>query len=124
MSVKDEGIKNINKYSGECNFTKKDCEEAISHIIKIIDKNLKDFTYKFPPPASKNLVYEPNAALQMIKALSENYTTVKTPESNGVLLHSVYTKPGKHGVDECSIWGDYYYFEALVRLYKNWKLYW
>jgi unsaturated chondroitin disaccharide hydrolase len=40
------------------------------------------------------------------------------------LLHAVYGKPNGIGVDECNIWGDYYYFEALVRLMKDWKLYW
>jgi unsaturated chondroitin disaccharide hydrolase len=28
------------------------------------------------------------------------------------------------GVDECNLWGDYYYFEALVRLSKDWEMYW
>lgn len=65
-----------------------------------------------------------NAAIQMIKALAEKYTTKNNPESNGILLHAVYGKPNGNGIDECCIWGDYYYFEALVRLLKDWKLYW
>jgi unsaturated chondroitin disaccharide hydrolase len=39
-------------------------------------------------------------------------------------LYAVYSKPLNVGVDECCIWGDYYYFEALVRLLKDWKVYW
>jgi unsaturated chondroitin disaccharide hydrolase len=65
-----------------------------------------------------------NAAIQMVKALAEKYTTKNNPESNGILLHAVYGKPNGNGIDECCIWGDYYYFEALVRLLKDWKLYW
>lgn len=65
-----------------------------------------------------------NVANKMLKSLIENYTTIDMPESNGVLLHGVYSKPGNDGVDECCIWGDYYYFEALVRASKSWELYW
>lgn len=68
-------------------------------------------------------MYE-NAAIKMLKSLVENYTSKNDAHSNGILLHSVYSKPDNKGVDECCIWGDYYYFEALVRLLKDWKLYW
>lgn len=65
-----------------------------------------------------------DAALKITKSLADNYTSVTDPNSNGILLHAVYHKKGGNGVDECNIWGDYYYFEALVRLIKDWKLYW
>ncbi len=68
-------------------------------------------------------LYE-NAAVTILHSLVEHYTTITCPASNGILLHAVYNKPEKKGVDECCIWGDYYYFEALVRLIKDWKLYW
>jgi unsaturated chondroitin disaccharide hydrolase len=71
---------------------------------------------------SKRL-YE-NAALHLVKALADNYTADSAPDSNGVLIHAVYNKPRGMGIDECNIWGDYYYFEAIVRLMKDWKLYW
>jgi Glycosyl Hydrolase Family 88. len=64
------------------------------------------------------------AAWQIVKALSVSYTTAGEPHSNGVLKHGVYNKPRKMGIDECVIWGDYYYFEALVRLSRDWKSYW
>ena len=65
-----------------------------------------------------------NAAVGMIQSFAESYTTVEHPESNGILLHAVYSKPGGNGVDECCIWSDYFYFEALVRLIKDWNLFW
>lgn len=64
------------------------------------------------------------AAHTILKSLIENYTTKDTPESNGLLLHGVYSWHSGKGVDECNIWGDYYYMEALMRLYKDWELYW
>lgn len=71
----------------------------------------------------KKLIYE-NAAIKMVKSLSENYTTATQPQSNGILLHGLYAMPQNNGVDECNIWGDYYYFEALMRLDRNWNSYW
>ncbi|WP_339320936.1 glycoside hydrolase family 88 protein [Paenibacillus sp. FSL W8-0194] len=65
-----------------------------------------------------------NAALKILESLIENYMTTEVPESNGILLHAVYSKPGNNGVDECCIWGDYYMHEALVRVTRDWKPYW
>lgn len=55
----------------------------------------------------------------------------KSPtESNGQLLHGVYGRKTPyndcidHGIDECNLWGDYYYVEALTRLTKTWQPYW
>jgi unsaturated chondroitin disaccharide hydrolase len=44
--------------------------------------------------------------------------------SNGLLLHAVYDKPKGVGVDECCIWGDYFYLELLARLGLSWEPYW
>jgi unsaturated chondroitin disaccharide hydrolase len=63
-------------------------------------------------------------ALSILSALATKYTTKDIPQSNGVLKHAVYNKPRGMGIDECNIWGDYYYFEGLVRVLKNWRLYW
>lgn len=63
-------------------------------------------------------------ALAILEALAIRYTTEDLPESNGVLKHGVYNKPRGMGIDECTIWGDYFYFEALVRVLKNQRLYW
>lgn len=59
------------------------------------------------------------AAEHIMDSFIDNYTTKNTPLSNGLLLHGVYTKPGNVGVDECNIWGDYFYMEALARLIKG-----
>ncbi|WP_223591945.1 glycoside hydrolase family 88 protein [Neobacillus bataviensis] len=65
-----------------------------------------------------------STAMHILKSLIENYTTINHSESNGLLLHAVYSIPHNVGVDECNIWGDYYYMEALVRVLKDWELYW
>ena len=35
-----------------------------------------------------------------------------------------YNTCNHYGVDECNIWGDYFYMEALTRLSKDWVQYW
>lgn len=98
-------------------------EERDSSSAAIAACGLMELSKKLPLTDSDKKVYE-NAAMHIVKSLSENYTSVTCPESNGVLLHAVYAKPHNRGIDECNIWGDYYYFEALVRLVKDWKAYW
>ncbi len=69
-------------------------------------------------------IYE-NAVGLIMDSLYENYSTKDFPESNGLLLHATYSKPANIGVDECNIWGCYYYMEALMRLKKpDWNPYW
>ncbi|MGD6818838.1 glycoside hydrolase family 88 protein [Metabacillus sp. 113a] len=68
--------------------------------------------------------YYERAAAAILQDLYTGYSTRNMPESNALLLHGVYAKPENLGVDEGNLWGDYYYMEGLVRLKKNWNLYW
>lgn len=103
-------------------FTKGD-EERDSSAAAIAACGLLEMSKYLPLSDEYKRIYE-NAAVGIIRSLTENYTTIECPKSNGILLHAVYSKPANEGVDECNIWGDYFYFEALVRLYKDWKPYW
>lgn len=63
-------------------------------------------------------------AEKIMNSLIENYTTKDDAKSNGLLKHATYYA-GNLGIDECCIWGDYFYMEALMRfLNPNWKKYW
>lgn len=64
------------------------------------------------------------SALRILSSLHEQYTTRAYSGSDGILLHGVYSKPGRNGVDECTVWGDYFYVEALVRVLKHYPLFW
>lgn len=70
------------------------------------------------------------AARRLMKALYEKCGVKSSAISDGQLLHGVYGRKTPyndcidHGIDECNLWGDYYYVEGLTRLYKNWNLYW
>lgn len=65
-----------------------------------------------------------NEAHEILKSLIENYTTFDDPKANGLLFHSVYSKPHNNGIDEMTIWGDYYFLEALARAKLDWNPYW
>lgn len=45
------------------------------------------------------------------------------PTAGGLLAHGTYHRLANRGVDECTLWGDYYYLEALARLHKGWTSY-
>lgn len=69
-------------------------------------------------------------AKKIMKSVYDNYAVKNREESNGLVLHSTYSKRSPYntctpyGVDECNIWGDYFYMEALTRLIKEWTPYW
>lgn len=71
-----------------------------------------------------------NEAQRMLESLIDKYAVTSAQEANGLLLHGVYAKSSPYnsvsdrGVDECNLWGDYFYLEALTRNLKEWKTYW
>lgn len=64
------------------------------------------------------------AAYDILSVLARSCSTRDHPESNALLLHGVGSKPHGMGVDEASLWGDYFYLEALVRATRPWTPYW
>jgi len=64
-----------------------------------------------------------NEALRMAESLDRHYLA-PVEGSDGLLAHAVYHWPNGVGVDECCIWGDYFYLEALMRLRHAWQPYW
>jgi len=69
-------------------------------------------------------------ARRMLGSLWQTYAVRDPAVSNGFLLHGTYSKKSPfntcsgEGVDECVAWGDYYYFEGLTRLARDWTPYW
>ena len=75
--------------------------------------------------------YYQSLARKLALALIENYQVKDPAVSNGQLLHGTYAKKTPYntcansGVDECVIWGDYFFMEMLTRLINpDWKMYW
>lgn len=69
-------------------------------------------------------------AARMLASLWRSYAVRDPKVSNGLVLHGTYSKKSPYntcrgeGVDECVAWGDYYYFEGLTRLSRQWAPYW
>lgn len=74
------------------------------------------------PEGDRRKKYFMNAAVSIAASLVEHYTAAEG--SNGLLLHGVYNKPAGEGVDECCIWGDYFYLELLANLLLSRRSYW
>ena len=78
----------------------------------------------------KDAAYYRELAGKIINSVYENYAVKSSEESNGLVLHSTYSNHSPYntcnhyGVDECNIWGDYFYMEAMTRLLKDWNQYW
>ncbi len=78
----------------------------------------------------KDAEYYRSLASKFMKALYEHYAVKDVTKSNGLVLGSTYANSSPYntcptiGVNECNIWGDYYYMEALTRMSKNWEQYW
>lgn len=61
----------------------------------------------------------------IMSGLQAGYTTINDEKQEGILTEGVYSWHSGRGVSESNIWGDYFYLEALYRVYANrWTTYW
>ncbi|QTQ17094.1 glycoside hydrolase family 88 protein [Treponema parvum] len=97
-------------------------EERDSSAAAIGACGLMELASLLPVSDKDRCVYEA-AALAVMESLAASYTT-EGLKSNGILQHAVYSKPGNKGIDECNIWGDYFYMEALDRILYHHRLFW
>lgn len=97
-------------------------EDRDSSSAGILACGLLELSKHLPVLDPRKKEYE-ETAVRIVKSLFENYTTEKDL-SNGIIKHGVYAIPFHVGVDECCIWGDYFYVEALMRLRNVWNMYW
>jgi len=78
---------------------------------------------------SDEAAYYVSMAKKMAGSLVRGYLP-NPEESNGLLLYGVYNKRspynarGDWGVDECTLWGDYFWLELITRLSIDWEIYW
>jgi len=66
-----------------------------------------------------------SAGAQMLEAVIDNCTGDIGTKYDGLICHVTHAKPQGQGIDECAVYGDYFYLEALLRYLKpDWKKYW
>lgn len=111
----------------DLDFTDKDDEPKDSSAAAITACGILEMIKYLP---EDKVAYYKNVAQEMFVNLAKGYATVDPKLANGLLMHSVYAKSSPYntvtdlGVDECSLWGDYFFMELMVRLSTDWKLYW
>lgn len=95
--------------------------DSSSAAIAVCGFNLMD---KFLPETNEMKNVYKYVQHAMLGSLIKNYTDELTDGATALINHGVYSWHSGKGVDEGNIWGDYYYMEALIRFYKDWKMYW
>jgi len=80
---------------------------------------------KFLTDADEQKAVFESAGAQMLESLIDNYTGDIGVEYDGLIHHVTHALPQGQGIDECAVYGDYFYLEALLRYLKpDWKRYW
>ena len=80
---------------------------------------------KFLDDADESKAVFKNAASMMLEAIIDKCTGDIGREYDGLICHVTHAKPQGNGIDECAVYGDYFYLEALLRYLKpDWKKYW
>ena len=66
-----------------------------------------------------------SAASKLLEAVIDNCTGDIGEDYDGLICHVTHAKPQGHGIDECAVYGDFFYLEALARyLIPDFKKYW
>ncbi len=77
-----------------------------------------------PEDAPQKKVFE-SAGAQILEAIIDRCTGDFEPGCEGLVHQVTHTVPLGQGINECAVYGDYFYLEALMRyLNPSWKCYW
>ena len=78
-----------------------------------------------PDTAEEKAVFE-SASAQILESVIDNCTSpIPVKNYDGLIHHVTHAKPQGQGIDECAVYGDFFYLEALCRyLLPDFKKYW
>ncbi|MBE6645330.1 MAG: hypothetical protein E7612_08150 [Ruminococcaceae bacterium] len=78
-----------------------------------------------PDTAEQKSVFE-SASAQIVESVIDRCTCdIAVKNYDGLLHHVTHAKPQGQGIDECAVYGDFFYLEALARfLNPDFKKYW
>lgn len=84
-----------------------------------------DLMAKMLPDSDPDKIVYKNAAARMLDGIIDNCTGDIGVEYDGLVNRVTYALPQGHGIDECAVYGDFFYLEALNRfLNPDSKMYW
>jgi membrane fusion protein (multidrug efflux system) len=95
-------------------------------LLSIVRKNgsINEAVKNMPLDESHKARYT-EAMNEILESLIDEYASADGDGNDGLLLHGTYYYAGRNGIDECCIWGDYFYLEALCRvLNPDFKKFW
>ena len=104
-------------------FKKEDGEERDASAAAITVCGLMEII-KYLPEGEERSKFEKEAFEILTKLMSDEYAVTPDSGVEGLILHCTGSKPHNISVDTCTIYGDYFYVEALVRAMGEWELYW
>lgn len=85
---------------------------------------LNEMSKLIPGDSEEKKIYE-NAASMMLEAVIDKCTGDIGHEYDGLINRVSHALPQKQGREECAVYGDYFYLEALMRFINpDWKMYW
>ena len=80
---------------------------------------------KYIPSDSDDAKLYKNASALLLESVIDNCTGDIGIDYDGLICHVTHAAPGGLGIDECAVYGDYFYLEALLRYTNpNWRRYW
>lgn len=98
----------------------KDTDQRDTSASAVAAIGLSEMLKYIPVGDESRPIYE-NACLSITKSLIDNYMG---ENNEGILKSGVYFFKGGLGIDEYVIFGDYFFVELLMRLYKDWNPFW
>ena len=85
---------------------------------------LNEMSKLIPADAEEKVIFE-SAAAKLLEAVIDNCTGDIGREYDGLINRVTHALPQGQGIEECAVYGDYFYLEALMRFINpDWKMYW
>ncbi len=105
-------------------FTKQDEQPRDSSTGVIAACGMMEMCKYLPDDAPQKKIFE-SAAAQILEATIDKCTGDMGKEYDGVIYHTTASLPHDMAIDECAMYGDYFYLEAIMRyINPDWKRYW
>ena len=105
-------------------FTEPSDEARDSSCAAISACGFDEMSKLIPDDAEEKAIFE-GAAARMLEALIDKCTGDIGREYDGLINQVTHALPQGQGIEECAVYGDYFYLEALVRFLKpDFKKYW
>ena len=103
-------------------FTEGSPESRDTSVAAITACGFNEMCRHLPDDSEQKKIFA-NASALMLNALIDNCQA--KDDEDGLINKVTHAKPQGQGIEECAVYGDYFYLEAIMRyLRPDWKMYW